>query len=373
MIVDDNAMNRMLLKNTLKDDYDVLEAQSGSEALALMRKHCKLLSAVLLDIVMPEMSGYEVLERVREDPLLAQIPVLMVTGSEDEESRVKALSLGANDFILKPYNPDIIRHCLRNNIALRETASILNAIQRDKLTGLYNREAFFDRVNGLIKECEPGYYVLSCFDIDNFKLINDQYGAAEGDRILSEVGRAVREDMEKLGGIGARISADNFAVLIPNTKRDVSILRFIQQDRLAFSEKQSFVFSVGRCVVSDLSLQASALYDRAYIAKQSVKGRYDKHMAYFDDTMLEKLVRDQQIIAEMDVALEQRQFEVWFQPQRNHATGALVGAEALVRWRHPEKGLIAPNDFIPLFEQNGFIYEKHYNVGPSVRTQVLWI
>lgn len=357
LVVDDNIINRQMLIHTLKSDYDIIEAENGKDALALMHRGYKILSAVLLDIKMPEMDGYELLSCVRENVQLSQIPIIVVTGSEDEASRVKALSLGANDFILKPFNPEIVRHCLRNNIALRETASILNAIQKDKLTGLFNREAFFEKVNGMIRDKEPGYYYLSCFDIDNFKLVNDQYGAAEGDRILRLIGGEVRENMETLRGIGARISADNFAALFPKEASNDTVLQKIHDKSFTPISQQTIVFSIGRYLVTDTSLSASSIYDRAYIAKQSIKGRYDKHIAYFDENMLEKLVQDQQIIGEMENALYSKQFEVWFQPQYNHACGTLIGAEALVRWRHPTKGIVSPAKFIPLFEQNGFIYE----------------
>lgn len=113
-------------------------------------------------------------------------------------------------------------------------------------------------------------------------------------------------------------------VLLPNEKRELSITRLIRENRKAFSDKQAIVFSVGRYLVTDLSLPASALYDRAYIAKRSIKGRYDKHIAYFDDAMLEKLIRDQRIIADMDAAVTEHQFEVWFQRDR-HRRGLCYG------------------------------------------------
>ena len=143
LIVEDNAINRRVLNHTLSRYYDVLEAEDGAVALELIKRYHKELSVILTDVVMPNMDGYELLHHVRESAELSQLPVIMVTGAEDEESRVKALMLGANDFIQKPINPEIMLHCVKNNIALRETAAVLNAIQKDKLTGLYTREAFF--------------------------------------------------------------------------------------------------------------------------------------------------------------------------------------------------------------------------------------
>ena len=360
LIVEDNATNRRILHNILGSEYEVLEAENGREALEVLHRKPKVISAVLLDIVMPVMDGFEVLRRMRDNAVLSQIPVIVATGSVDTETEVKALALGANDFVTKPYNPMLILHCLRNTINLRETASIINAIQRDKLTGLYNREAFFEKANAMIQEKKPGYYLMDCLDIDNFKVINDQYGALEGDRILRHTGKTINEDIQAVGGVCGRISADNFAVLYPAEQAKVGnhFLEKMRNERLTSDASRAPVaFSVGRYRVTDPSLSASAIYDRAYLAKQSVKGRYDKHIAYFDEAMRERLIREQSIIGDMDDALALGQFEVWFQPQFNHATGALIGSEALVRWRHPENGLIPPGQFIPVFEQNGFIYE----------------
>ena len=358
LIADDNELNRAALKSILAKEYDVLEATDGKEALFLMHQHHRLLSAVLLDIAMPVLDGYEVLTRIRSNAVLAQIPVIVVTASADQTEELRALSLGAHDFITKPYDPALILHSLRNTIHLRESASIMNAIQRDKLTGLYNREAFFEKAAAMIRERAPGHFIMACFDIDNFKLINDQYGAAEGDRILKHIGRIARSGITAVGGIGGRIAADNFALLYSADEDTVAYVTEMRENEFMPPDMRANIsFSVGRYVVSDLSLPVSAVYDRAYIAKQSVKGRYDSHTAYFSESMRERLLREQEIVGEMDAALMLRQFEVWFQPKINHATGALIGAEALVRWRHPERGLISPDKFIPVFEQNGFIYE----------------
>ena len=358
LVVDDNAINRQILSNALKSDYEILQAENGQEAMTLIERQYKTLSAVLLDIQMPVMDGFEVLRNVKGSLLLSQLPIIVVTGSEDDETRIKSLECGANDFVTKPYNPEIIRHCLRNNIALKETASIINAIQKDKLTGIYNREFFFEKAGEFIKNQAPGSCILCCFDIDHFKLVNDQYGSSEGDRVLRHIGAELKQIYDDALGVCGRISGDNFACVFVNTPQAMARLNAcLQTSLLPKDAPGNLTFSMGRCVPDDSALPVSAVYDRAYIAKQSVKGRYDKHVADFDDSLMEALVREQEIVREMDEALRKRQFEVWFQPQINHATGALIGAEALVRWRHPVKGLISPGAFIPIFEQNGFIYE----------------
>lgn len=358
LIVDDNAINRMMLHNILDAEYEVLEVESGEAALEELRKKYTFIAAVILDIMMPEMDGYEVLAKMKDNPSLSQIPVLVATGTRDTEAELKAISLGANDFVTKPYNPALILNCLRNAIKLRETASLMNAIQRDKLTGLYNRDAFFKKVGEMVKRHRSGHYIMSCFDIDNFKLINDQFGAEEGDKILRYVGEVVKYGINTVGGAAARIAADNFAAIYPADVQTVEyVTDMLEKKVVPKRAKANVLFSIGRYLIEDISLSPSAMYDRAYIAKQSIKGRYDRHLAYFTNSMLEELLNAQGIISDMDMALHQQQFEVWLQPQFNHANGALVGAEALVRWRHPQKGLIQPGSFISVFEQTGFIYE----------------
>ena len=152
--------------------------------------------------------------------------------------------------------------------------------------------------------------------------------------------------------------ADNFAVLFPKTFVDTKERsQILRKATMLNSDSQKITFSIGRYYVDDINLSVSAMYDRAAMAKESVKGKYDKYIAVFDESMRNKLIQEQRIVSEMKTALDGGQFEAWMQPQYNHATGMLIGAEALVRWRHPERGLVSPGLFVPIFERNGFIYE----------------
>lgn len=359
LVVDDNEINRKILHNILRKDYQIAEACNGEDALKILWKSHETISAVLLDIAMPVMDGYEVLEQMRKSETLSHIPVIVATGNTEKDAEVKALALGANDFVVKPYNPAILKHRLRNTIKLRETAAAANAVKWDKLTGLYSREAFFDQVAEMVSAQEPGFYVLACFDINGFKVINDQYGTQKGDDILRHIANIFRSGFEPAGGICCRVAADDFAVLYPRSFMESDELEQIRkQAALLGGSIRPVTFSIGRYVIDDLSLSVSAMYDRAVLAETSVKGRYDTHIAQFDKSMRDRLLREQQIVTEMNKALEEGQFEAWLQPQYNHVSGALIGAEALVRWRHPENGLlIPPGEFIPVFERNGFIYE----------------
>ena len=358
LIVDDSTINRQILGNILADDYDLLEAADGGEALDVLRGAGDEISAVLLDIVMPVMDGFEVLKQMRGDSRLSSVPVIVATGKVDSGSEIESLSLGANDFVTKPYDPAVIKHRLGNAIKLFETASSLNAAIKDDLTGLYNRKGFFDKAAEMVAGRDPGYYVMACFDVDNFKVVNDQYGSEKGDKLLRFIAETFTKGFDPVGGLCCRIMADNFAVLYPRYFMDDEGLAAIRRTAALFDGSMPAIsFSIGRYIVDDKSLSISAMYDRASIARSSIKGRFDVKIALYDESMRERILRGQQIISEMKDALENGQFEAWFQPQYNHASGTLIGAEALARWRHPVRGLVSPAEFVPVFERNGFIYE----------------
>ncbi|MDO5563566.1 MAG: EAL domain-containing protein, partial [Synergistaceae bacterium] len=189
-------------------------------------------------------------------------------------------------------------------------------------------------------------------------LINDQYGTSKGDEVLKHIARVYDEGFTKMGGVCCRIATDNFAALYPatfmNSKEVESICDNAARSTLLLSP---LAISTGQYIVTDKKLPVSTMFDHATLAAETVKGRFDVHTATYDESMMERILHEQEIVNEMVSALITNQFEVWFQPQYNHNTGALIGSEALVRWRHPVKGLIPPGEFIPIFEQNGFVYE----------------
>ncbi len=246
-----------------------------------------------------------------------------------------------------------------NDVNARKTAedSLRYRAERDLLTGLYNRTTFYELAAEMVAAHEPGYYVLACFDIDKFKVVNDQYGHETGDQVLRNVGETAKEMFASIGGICCRVYADNFAAIYPNTpENNALVVQIREQKSKKNSTGQYLNVSVGRNVIDDTALPISVVHDRAAIAKASVKGQYGLNVAYYSNDMRESILREQEVTRQMGEALEQKQFEVWYQPQYDLSNDALIGAEALVRWRHPEKGLIPPGVFIPIFERNGFVY-----------------
>ncbi|MDO4552876.1 MAG: EAL domain-containing protein [Bacillota bacterium] len=358
LIVDDNVINRELLRGILSAEYIILEAGDGVEAMDVLHREAQPVAAILLDLMMPRMDGYQVMEQLQASQALSRIPVIVTTGSTDSQAEIKALNCGATEFITKPYSPEIIRRRLKNLIHLQESAAMLNSMQRDQLTGLYNRETFFSIAEKMIEAMPEGYYVLASMDIDNFKVVNDQYGTEKGDQVLRYVAAQVRQEAAAEGTLCGRISEDNFVLLYPRSLKRFDGLEWQRGGSLLPEGlPMPITVSTGCYIVEDKSLSVSAMYDRASLAQVTVKGRYDVHVAVYDESMRSHLLREQEIVNEMNTALETGQFEAWFQPLYNHSTGALIGAEALTRWRHPRYGLVVPGAFIPIFERNGFVYE----------------
>ncbi|MDO5562401.1 MAG: EAL domain-containing protein [Synergistaceae bacterium] len=357
LLVDDNKIELEMLTLFLKDEYDILTADSGESALAVLGKKYLTISVIVLDIVMPGMDGYEVMERIKKNSLYAPIPIIVVTALDDIEAHEKALEYGANGFISKPFSGSMILHSVRNAVKLRETSAIANMYRRDRLTNLYNRETFFAEVERTVKRNRPGSYIISCFDIENFKVVNDQYGTEVGDNVLRHVANCISLFVNRVGGTVCRYTADKFAMLFPEEYKDSDEIKLFHRDAMTPPcINRPIRIRIGRYLVSDFSLTPNAMLDRAILAEGSIKGRYDTYIADYDDSMRTNMLYEQQIVNEMAGALRDGQFEAWVQPQYNHATGALIGAEALARWRRDGE-IVPPCDFIPIFERNGFIYE----------------
>ena len=233
----------------------------------------------------------------------------------------------------------------------------LPADAQDPLTHCYNRSAFCEKAREMIDSHEPGFYILSCVNIDDFKVINDQYGTEIGDQVLCHVADSISECLADIGGICARFAADDFAILFPASYEETP--RIVAAHMRACTPRcilQRIHVRIGRCHVEEISLSVAALYDRAKLATDAVHGIYGKYIETYSESMREKLLRRRHILDSMGDALKNGEFEPWLQPQYNHATGAIIGAEALARWRK-DGAYIPPCDFIPIFEESGFVYE----------------
>lgn len=231
--------------------------------------------------------------------------------------------------------------------------------ENDELTGLLNRNTFCRKVDQLVQknvaDVKDGKYAMVYFDVLRFKAINDMFGMTEGDKVLCYAADLIHSLMGEKD-LACRIDSDRFIFF---TKKDGEALEQMI-DRLlegltAYKLPFAILCNAGVYVTVSEEVSAVSMMDRAIMAQSTIKGSYTIKSNYYTEEMRNDLLSEQEISGVMEEALADEQFLVYYQPQYNHATGSLVGAEALVRWKHPERGLISPGLFIPIFERNGFI------------------
>lgn len=354
LIVDDQSINRRILERLLSDEYNILQAQDGQQAMEVMRAHAPELSAVVLDIVMPVMDGYAVLEAMRGDEKLSKIPVIVSSQQDGDEAEVRALELGAQDFIAKPYKGDIIRHRLHNTIRLRETAAIINRVQKDELTGLYNKQFFLEEVAAGLERHPAKDYDIICLEVERFTLINDTFGVARGDELLCHIADVLKKTQELI--VRARFAQDCFYMVTKHGAVEQGPwLSNVLAEAAAFPLELDVMINCGVYPVSDRTLSVSAMCERAKLAADKNKADYGKEYSYYDDSIRQKLLDEQFVIGNVRAALDQHQFQVYYQPKYHLGTERVAGAEALVRWVHPTRGFMSPGLFIPVLERNGLI------------------
>lgn len=240
-----------------------------------------------------------------------------------------------------------------------ENERLRRRAEYDELTGLLNRNAFCRKVDA-IAEKDPagiaaGEYAMVYFDILRFKAINDMFGMKEGDRLLNYIADAILKGIKE-DDLACRVGSDRFIFFVQASREELEGI--LEQLFDAFA-KYDLLFEVtcnmGIYITQDAKKSAVSMMDRAILAQSTIKGSYTERCNFFTESLRNDLISEQEIAGIMAVALAEKQFVVYYQPQYNHSTGGLVGAEALVRWKHPERGLISPGVFIPIFEKNGFI------------------
>ncbi|MEG0780512.1 MAG: EAL domain-containing protein, partial [Oscillospiraceae bacterium] len=367
LVVDDSAVSRATLTRMLSPRYNVLEAANGRIALKLLQTQRGKFAAMLLDLVMPAMDGYAVLEELQKNDLYRNFPVVVTTINGGAGNERRALALGAWDFVAKPFDADIILFRLKNAIDRSQLTALKQLkylAEYDALTGIYNKTKFFDATRKMIDASRGENFVFLRFDVDRFQLINSFFGTAEGDKLLIYIAERMAADAKKCEkATYGRIESDVVALCVPYEREQVEAMVRASKKTLAqFNVNYDIVPSIGIYVIDDPALPIEEMYNRATLAAKTCKGNYVEFYAYYNESMSAVLTNEQAITNEMNFALEHGQFEIYLQPKYNIHTNLPCGAEALVRWMHPTKGMIAPAGFIPVFERNGFITRLDYYV-----------
>ena len=404
LIVDDVPDNLRLLSTTLaKQGYEIRCAKSG--AIALMGARNAPPDLILLDINMPDLSGYEVCEQLKSDPVTKDIPIIFLSAQDDIRDKVKAFTLGGADFIGKPFQVEEVLARVKNQLALQlanaeikalnealeervqERTSQLESANRvlqeeisrrhqlehrlrhealhDSLTGLPNRKLLMQRVEKCLDhviENREAQFAILFIDLDRFKIINDSLGHVAGDKLLIACTERLEECVSNEATTIARLGGDEFTILLEqiNDVGDaITIAETILQE-FAFpfelgNRSLSITVSIGIAVGNAEYIEETDLLRDAdtamYRAKELGKGRYE----IFTQQMYLDVMRRLELEHELREAIINQELVLYYQPIFSLEQHYLVGFEALLRWQHPQQGIISPGEFIPLAEETGLV------------------
>ena len=363
LVVDDDRSTRAALRYTLqRDGFRVEEAANGEQALAMALELKP--DALLLDAMMPVMDGFTACAKLRELPGGESLPVLMVTALEDTGSIERAYAAGASDYIPKPVHLAVVSQRVRRVVeASRAERHVRHLAYNDTLTGLPNRVMFMDHLGQRIARARAqGQQMAVLFlDLDRFKYVNDTLGHDIGDHLLISVARRLSHCVRAADCV-ARFGGDEFTIALddivnPAAAASVAAQKIIRALDAPFEIDGHDLFistSIGISVYPHDGTEANALLKHADTAMYRAK-RNSSGFAFYEAGMEASLSAQVQLENALRRALERKELAVHYQPKAALADGRLSGAEALVRWHHPERGLVSPAEFIPVAEETGLI------------------
>ena len=373
MMVDDEPVMLEIVQALLEEEGYRHFVSLGDSTQAVD----KLISAdpdiLLLDLDMPEVDGFEVLKRVRMIDNYQHLPVIILTASENPDNKLKALELGATDFLSKPVDPSELALRVRNTLAAKAYQDHLTYY--DNLTGLPNRKLFIDHLGKGVGQAkrENRSLVLLEIGLDHFQNINESLGVRGGDYILQTVAERLLGVLRSSDVVGrsnnklpientARTGGDEFSVVMygVNSVENASVVssRVLEAVKQPFTVDGDDVYltaSIGIAVYPDDGDEADTLIKHAASAQDVAKTQGRDKYQFFSSEMETRSRAITKMVSDLRTALEEQQFELYYQPQVDASNGSVVGMESLIRWFHPEDGMVSPLDFIPVAEEMGMI------------------
>ena len=407
LVIDDMSVNLRLLSSILtQEGYQVRQALSGKMALTAVR--CAPPDLILLDIMMPEMDGYTLCEALKANPDTASIPVIFLSALSDGLDKAKAFAVGGADYITKPFHLEEVLSRVQNQLALRTAeirmqefntrleervkertrqleisnrelyremlerkvlqAQLLEMAHHDALTGLPNRALFIECTKKALdasKTDSTARFAILFLDCDRFKVVNDSLGHFVGDQLLLAIARRLATSLPP-HAILARLGGDEFTILLTEFDHLDSVMEAVQQTLDAFAKpfqlKRHEIFitvSIGIAIGNAEYGEPEHVIRDADMAMYRAKSG-NKPYQLFDPNLHQLALQRLQLEIGLRKAIQHQEFVVHYQPLVAIDTGSIVGFEALVRWLHPQKGLISPNTFIPIAEETGLISQIGY-------------
>lgn len=373
MMVDDEPIMMELVETYLQEQgYENFVAVEHSTEAMQKIEECKP-DLLLLDLNMPEVSGFDILQAIRDSDFCEHLPVIVLTSSTDAESKLKALELGATDFLAKPVDSSELILRLRNMLTVKAYQDRLE--NYDELTGLPNRKLFIDRLGwSLLRDIrESGGLAVLNVALDRFKQVNDSLGPRAGDEVLKQVAERLVNTMRQSDTVSngdetqpwsniSRLSGDEFSVILPGVLHasDSSaagrrILSSFDKPFIVAGQELYLTASVGIAHAPEDGEESDLLLKAATAATAYAKNDGGNQCRFYAKEINETAKQRLRLEGDLRRAREEGQMSLHYQPKINALTGKIVGAEALLRWKHPELGMLPPDTYIHLAEDTGLI------------------
>lgn len=290
LIVDDSITNIMLLSDILKDEYNIKIAKNGLKALEILNSETQI-DLVLLDIEMPEINGYEVCIEAKNNQKTKNIPIIFVTGKNEQEDEEYGLNLGAIDYIIKPFSKPIIKLRIKNHILLKQKTDLLEQLSiYDSLTNIKNRRYFDENFERIYLESQRDGFSFAIFmlDIDFFKPYNDNYGHGKGDEVIAKVAKSIDKNFQRVSDIVARYGGEEFVIIVKNNNKETliklseNVMQSIQELNIEhdFSQISKYItISIGVALYeSNSNIPKEKILTKAdeslYLVKKSGRNNY---------------------------------------------------------------------------------------------------
>ncbi|MEA2447046.1 MAG: hypothetical protein QOK47_683 [Actinomycetota bacterium] len=367
LLVDDRPENLLALEAVLEPlGQNMIKASSGEEALK--RLLTDDFAVILLDVQMPGMDGFETAELIKAREKTRHIPIIFLTAiSKDPHHALRGYSVGAVDYIFKPFDPEVLRSKVQVFIDLYnlkfKAELMAHRALHDALTGLPNRALFRDRLEMALKRIRrrAGKIAVLFLDLDGFKLVNDGLGHDAGDQLLVQVAKRLTKVLRPSDTV-ARFAGDEFTILSEGILSDGDVADIADRITKTLSEPYvlgrdeiSITASIGIAIAEGPEDSPDALMRDAdaamYRAKEGGRSRHET----FDGEVNERAAKRLELENSLHRAWERREFILQYQPTVRLDTSEIVGVEALIRWCHPDRGMLPPGEFISSAEQNGLI------------------
>ena len=374
MMVDDESITMRVLQSFLEDAgyHEFVLVEDSVVAIDEIRKHRP--DVLLLDVVMPKVSGFDILKVLRTGDEFSHLPVIILTSSSDAATKLKALDLGATDFLSKPVDPSELALRVRNTLAAKAYQDQLAFY--DALTHLPNRHLFQDRLDWTISSASRDNSKLALLHIsfNEFNRVTDAFGPKVGDEVLKQLAVRLTSKVRLIDTISRhnanepeavevfRFSSADFTLLLPSirTVADARVVaeRVFETMREPFDADGTEVYlvpSIGVAGYPDDADNAGSLIKLAMGASSQAIAQGGGRLHFYSTEMNERTLSRMRMEADLRRAITNNEFRLLLQPKVSVETGKIIGAEALIRWHDPMRGVISPVEFIPVAEDTGLI------------------